>query len=368
MKIAVSADWHIDNMKRTYLLNGLPNREIDIDKQITTMLEESVKKEVDWFVIAGDLFDKHIMSAYYFNKVVDSLRMFQVSGIKIVVIQGNHEAKEAEVPLTNAIGKLKDKLIYVYDKISLIQDAGIILIPHIRKDEYKRYKNYTEYVKEQVDQFEISKPIVIGHFQPTNSRPGSEQEMFSGSTRFIDCSIFKNALVICGHVHKPQEIGRVIIPGSPVRFSLAERQEVKRFVVYDTETQNLESIPLHCQKMALIKIDLFSKNTFSIPYEQLRKYRNALVFIKITASKKNRYKIGARDIISKFEEAGAKVMSYEVHTLKEKENKLKNSDTKNTLMTPNNIFARNVNKAVKKVEDRKRILSLGKKVLGEVND
>ena len=368
MKIAVSADWHLDYMNKTYLIDGIPNRELDLDKQITTMLDECCKRKVEWFVVAGDLFDKSVVSAYYFIKVVNAFRRFHLKNIKVAVISGNHETKESGTALTNILGKLHDKSIYVTDRIQLFEKAGIIFIPHIKKEIYKDFENYTDYVKHEISKYKISKPIIIGHFQPTTSVPGAEQEMFAGSTRYVDCSIFKNSLVICGHVHKPQDIGRVIIPGSPVRHSLAERKEIKRFVIYDTETQNLESIPLHCQQMALINIDLYSKNTFSLPVEKLKKYKDQLVYIRITTSKKNRYKISARDVMSKFEQVNAKVMDYEVRTMKENTEELEKSDGKTLSMMPNKIFIRNTNKMVENVESRKRIISLGKTILEVIND
>ena len=368
MKEAFTGDWHIDNIRKTYLVDGTPNREIDLDEQVNTMLKECIEREVEWFVILGDLYDKHVITAYYFNKVVDILRMFTHNKIRVVVIPGNHELKESGLPITSALSKLKDEYIYVYDRISLVSQAGIILIPHVRRNEYKNYGNYTEYVKKEISRFKISKPIVAGHFQPTSATPGSEQEMFAGSTRFVDCSIFKNALVICSHVHKPQEIGRIVIPGSPIRFILSERDEAKRFIVYDTENQELESIGLNCQKMALVKIDLFSKNTLSLPDDKIRKYKNMLVYIKVTTSRKNRYRISAKDVTSKFEKMGAYVMSYEVHTIKDDKKEQEESDIKNVSMTPISIFSRITNKVVKKVDERKRILSKGKKALGEVND
>ena len=47
MKIAVSADWHADYMSKTYLIDGIPNREIDLDKQIKIMVKECVKRKLN---------------------------------------------------------------------------------------------------------------------------------------------------------------------------------------------------------------------------------------------------------------------------------------------------------------------------------
>jgi len=369
VKIAASADWHVDNLGKTYLIDGVSNREIDLGKQINEMVYVCKQKNVKIFFIAGDLFDKNLVTGYYFDKVVDYLEMFTDNDIEIVVIQGNHETKESGIPLTNTLKRLRNKNIWVFDSISMlpIGNATIFLIPHIRRDLFKQYENYTEYVKDVISKYKkISKPIIVGHFQPINSVPGSEQEMFAGSTRYIDCSIFKNALVICGHVHKPQEIGRVIIPGSPVRFTKSERNEIKRFVIYDTVTNKLESVELNCQKMSLIKVDFLNKNVVNFPREKISKYKDTLLYIDVVSSKKNRYRVNSREIISVFEDIGAKVVSFKVSTISE-ESRLKKSIRRKS-MAPNNVFDRILAQVVKKEEERKRIGNIGKKIMGEVND
>jgi len=369
VKIGVSADWHVDNISKTYLIDGIPNREIDLGKQVNEMVRVCKQKNVKTFTIAGDLFDKNAVTGYYFNKVVDYLEMFTDNDIEVVIIQGNHETKESGIPLTNTLGRLRNKNIWVFDSITKFpaKDATIYLVPHIRRELFKQYKNYTEYVKDTIFKYkEKGKSIIIGHFQPTLAVPGSEQEMFAGSTRFVDCSIFKNALVVCGHVHKPQEMGRVIIPGSPVRFNKSERSEIKRFVIYDTVTNKLESAELNCQKMSLIKVDLFNKSVINFPKERIMKYKDALLYIDVISSKKNRYKVNSREIVSVFEDIGAKVVSFKVDLVGES-GKLEKSVGRKS-MTPNSVFNRMLTQIVKKEEEKKRIGNMGRKVMEEVSD
>ncbi|KKM21779.1 hypothetical protein LCGC14_1632030, partial [marine sediment metagenome] len=58
--------------------------------------------------------------------------------------------------------------------------------------------------------------------------------MFSGSTRFVDTSVFGGVPIFCAHVHKGQELPHyTYIPGSIVRFNFGERKEKKRFLIYD---------------------------------------------------------------------------------------------------------------------------------------
>jgi len=378
MKIAISADWHLDNMKRTYLIDGKPNREIDLDRQVDYMVKECVKREVQIFFIAGDLFNKNYVVGYYFDKAMNYLREFTARGIKVIVIPGNHELKEVGVPITNTIFQLRDKLIETWYDITLLEkhvtgcNADILLIPHVRYGMFEEFESFTEYIKEG-DFLELGKgkKIIIGHFQPEGAIPGSEEEMFSGSTRIINPHIFKNNLVFCGHIHKPQDKKNIYIVGSPVRFNLAERKEEKRFIVYDTKANKVESVGLKCQKIVLIKVDLYNKNTFDLSDKdmgKLKKFKDSMIYIRVEAAKKNSHLINIELIKGIFEKINAKVFSYKMEIIKgQKIDKDKKSGRKLSML-PDRIFLRVLRKRIKDSHDKARIEKMGIKLLGEVSD
>jgi len=377
MKIAISADWHLDNMRKTYLINGRPNREIDLDRQVEYMADKCVEKEVKLFFIAGDLFNKNYISGYFFNKAIDYLREFTARGIKVIVIPGNHELKEVGVPITNTIYQLRDKLIETWGDITLLEkhvtgcEVDILLIPHIRYGFIEKFESFTEYVTDVLRKWKKGKKIIIGHFQPEGTIPGSEQEMFSGSTRIINPYIFGNHLVFCGHIHKPQNKKNLYIVGSPVRFNLAERKEDKRFIIYDTKADKVESIKLNCQKIILVKVDLYNKNTLNLSDKdmgKLKRFKNSIIYIRVEASKKNSHLINIGLIRELFEKINAKIVSYKMEIIKEqKEDKDKKSGRKLSML-PDKIFLRILNKKVKDSHDKSRLQKVGIKLLGEVSD
>jgi len=377
MKIAISADWHLDNMRKTYLINGRPNREIDLDRQVEYMADKCVEKEVKLFFIAGDLFNKNYISGYFFNKAIDYLREFTARGIKVIVIPGNHELKEVGVPITNTIYQLRDKLIETWGDITLLEkhvtgcEVDILLIPHIRYGFIEKVESFTEYVTDVLRKWKKGKKIIIGHFQPEGTIPGSEQEMFSGSTRIINPYIFGNHLVFCGHIHKPQNKKNLYIVGSPVRFNLAERKEDKRFIIYDTKADKVESIKLNCQKIILVKVDLYNKNTLNLSDKdmgKLKRFKNSIIYIRVEASKKNSHLINIGLIRELFEKINAKIVSYKMEIIKEqKEDKDKKSGRKLSML-PDKIFLRILNKKVKDSHDKSRLQKVGIKLLGEVSD
>ena len=368
MKIGLSADWHIDNMSRTYLVKNVSNRELDMDKQVWFMLKECIKRQVKYFIIAGDLFNKTTVNGYWFNRAIKYLRSFTDAGIHVVVIPGNHEVSESGVPLTNTLRELRNDMISVYNEVGSMFSSGasFFLIPHIRREAFKDYKSFTEFVKEKWLARVRSKhgTVVIGHFEPKGSLPGAEREMFAGTSRILDTMMFRNSVVFSGHIHTPQKVGNMFIVGSPIRFSLGECKETKRFIIYDTEKKKGETIDLDCQRMYKIHIDFVTKDKVEFSKEKMKKYRDVIVGISVESSKENRMKIVSRDIISAFEEAGAQVISYEVKTQKEDTSKTKKGDKLS--MTPVSLFVRTTKKIVKSDDRVPGILKMGKVILEDL--
>jgi len=367
MKIGMTADLHIDNISRTYLINGVSNRELDLDKQVNFMLETCIEKNVSYFVIAGDLFNKTSVNDYYFSRAAGYLKKFARNGIKVIVIPGNHEMNEEGLTLTNVLTELENKKIAICNKIGLFHLSGgcdLFLIPHVRRNEFKEYNLFTDFVKSKWKELlERKYLIVIGHFEPKGAVPGSEREMFAGSSRTIDTRIFNSSKVFCGHIHAPSMVtDNVCIIGSPVRFSLNECKETKRFVIYDTEKGVVESIALNCQKMRKVSIDFVTKDNVKFEEERLKQFKDVMVGISVKTSKANRARIISRDIISAFENVGAKILSYEVKTVKQEIEK----DTKKyTTMTPVELFKRIAKKIAKKGR-MEVVLRAGKDILEDL--
>lgn len=366
MKIAISADWHVGYMKGTYLIKGKPNRELDMDRQIKFMALKCQEEQVDKFIIAGDLFHKNVVSGYYFCKVIDYIRTFSDKDIDVVLLIGNHEMNEQGDSVIFPIGKLREEGISVIDtvKMVLLDASGmkILYIPHIRKDVFKEYKNFTSYVKNEISNMKFSpNTIIVGHFQPKGFDHGSEESMFAGSTRFLDTKIFPDDVkIFAGHVHKPQENGNVYTPGDIVRYRIDEAKDVKSFLIYDFN--KVERMPLNCQKMSVVKIDLLNKNSYSLPRDKIIKHKGRMVAVRITTSKQNRMKISQKEIFKIFERIGARIVSFKIDVHK---SEVLLTKSKNAVL-PKIILKRVVNNMIKGEENKKRIYNLGVDIYDKV--
>ena len=372
MKVGITGDLHIDNMRGTYLtdhyVGGKPNRELDMDKQMNTMNRVCLEKKVDVFMILGDLFDRSLVSGYYYKKMLDYLWMFADSGMKIIVMDGNHDTSESGSSIVSPISRFRNENIFVIEKagfFSKIKGLSLFLAPHEKKENFKDHKNYTSYL---LSYFKPMRKIdfIIGHFQPVGAVPGSEENMFSGSTRFVDTSVFGGVPIFCAHVHKGQELPHyTYIPGSVVRFNFGERKEKKRFLIYDVGNK-VESIELDCQKMFSVNIDLVNKSDYSLDKNKLEKYKDCLIGVKIKTTKQNRPKISRRNIEETFDSVGAHIIQIKIKT-EDKDKKSTKEDSKKK-MSIERVFSRILNKVVSSKEDIIRIKKLGMDVLKEVEN
>ena len=140
---------------------------------------------------------------------------------------------------------------WVTSSPSLIGDNTFI--PHLASDVM-----FIPYSYDMVDTVKNnSARILISHFGL------NEGILNSGISIVADISLAdlvgKYDLVILGHYHKPQEIIRDDIKlyyvGSPIQLDWGEKGDEKRFLVVDTDTLDVKSIPTTAYRK-YIEIDL----------------------------------------------------------------------------------------------------------------
>jgi exonuclease SbcD len=361
MKIAITADWHVGSSRGTYPVGSKNNRELDMEKQIKIMLKYCIDEAIQTLVIAGDLFDRSMVDGYWFSRVLAYIRKFTNEGIDIIIIPGNHDVTGALKSITHPLSKMKESGVEVIEELitKKIGNMNFALIPHIKKNLFQN-STFSEYIESFFK--DIKYDAVIGHFQPIGAVPGSEQEMFAGSSRIVDTRIFGKKTIIAGHVHKPQDKDNIHIIGSPVRFDMGERMEEKRFLTLDTYSGKIESINLKCQKMYKVKIDLINKKEFKIAPDKLNKYKDSLVGIEVSSSKENRARFTWGLIINKFDEVNAHIVSRKINI--EKNQVLKKSrDDNREGYNFNKIFSKVLKDVIKSEEKKKRIEKLGINIL-----
>lgn len=254
MKFAFTADIHFSKYGQDKLEDetNLPERLHSLKTVLDNMAKYCVQNNIRVAVIGGDiLHGKSIIHAIAQDIMLDYFSHWK-DLIKFYVIDGNHDLSGKGHNVVSALKPLRymDGLTWVpFDEVLRIGD--IIFVP---------------YGPDMVDVIKnASAKTLISHFGL------SEGVLNSGISIISEISlkslIGKYELVLLGHYHKPQEIIRddirLYYVGSPIQLDWGEKNDEKRFLVVDTETLEVESIPTTGYKKH-IELDVTNSNKTEI--------------------------------------------------------------------------------------------------------
>lgn len=231
MRFAFIADLHLSGYTQDRIQNSLPERLDSIRNSMYHMANYCIQNEIDTIVIGGDsLHGKSIIYAIAQDVLVNFFSEF--ANLKFLVIDGNHDLSGKSQDAISALSSLKHiPNVTLVSKIP--QTFGdMICIP------------YSTNVVEQVKKHYSGK-ILVSHFGL------NEGVLNSGISVVADIKlkdlIGRYQLVLLGHYHKPQQIIQNDISlyyvGSPIQLDWGEKNEEKRFLVVDSDTLSVISIP-----------------------------------------------------------------------------------------------------------------------------
>lgn len=221
MKIAITADWHlgvrsIDKLEST-------------KRTIHNLINKCIDESIDYIVVAGDIYhNKSIIYTDIQSELLDIIRSYRT--IKFVIIDGNHDLSSRGVNSQSALKSLdfEPNVIRISEPLKI---GDFLFCPFSY--------NINEIIKSN------SSKYLISHFGL------NEATLSSGCSIKSDISLNdllgKYEVVICGHYHKPQEINKrditFIYTGSIIQLDLSERNEDKRFIIFDSATGKIDSYP-----------------------------------------------------------------------------------------------------------------------------
>jgi DNA repair exonuclease SbcCD nuclease subunit len=197
------------------------------------ILDDMVRKDIQILVIAGDLFHQSDHNYLDFDRICSS---GEYGGLRILVIPGNHDLhlKEKMITAGNVRVVAEPRIIQPSE-----ESPDWLFVPYIPD------KDMGSIIAEFSGKLQSENWIVAGHGdwipgQRTANpmEPGIYMPMTSR-----DVTRFQPLMVFLGHVHKSQDHGPVHIPGSPCPMDITETG-LRRFLVLDTVTRKVESVPL----------------------------------------------------------------------------------------------------------------------------
>ena len=269
MKFAFIADIHLsrygqDKREET---TGLPERLNSIKNALYEVGDYCYDHDIGKIIISGDLYhNKSIVYSIAQEIMIDFFEQYE--DLEFTIIDGNHDLSgkgQNVVSALRALSKCENVDWVTEEPMRFGND--LLCIP---------------YSHNVVNQVRLNKSkILISHFGL------SEGVLSSGMSIISDISardlIGKYELVLLGHYHKPQEIiqdnFKLYYVGSLIQLDWGEKNEDKRFLVVDTDTLDVDSIPIVSYKRH-IEIEIDSSNRAQA-LADVHKYRSDGQHVKV---------------------------------------------------------------------------------------
>lgn len=235
MKFAHVADIHFSSYGQDRLENetNLPERLHSIQRALYEVADHCVENGIKVMVLGGDvLHGKSIIHALAQELMLDFFEKYS-DLLKFYVIDGNHDLSGKGQNVVSALRPL-EKLWHVewvrFDTIKQVDD--ILFVPYSY--------NLPQVIKENKSK------VLVSHFGLSEGMLNSGMSIISEIS--LKDLIGRYELVLLGHYHKPQEIIRpnfqLYYVGSLIQLDWGEKNDEKRFLVVDTDTMDVQSIPI----------------------------------------------------------------------------------------------------------------------------
>jgi DNA repair exonuclease SbcCD nuclease subunit len=289
MKFAHLADVHIGSWRDPKL------KDLSTEAFIKAV-DMALERNVDFFLIAGDLFNTALPGIDNLKTVVKKLREIRKAGLRVYAIAGSHDfspsgktmldvLEEAGLLINVFKGNVKDDVLELYFTVDPKTNVKITGVPGFRgmldKKLYKKLK------KESLEK-EEGKKIFMFHTSIDELKPTEMAKMDSEPVNMMPKGFDYYA---GGHVHiikrfNSDDYKNVIYPGPvfPANFSEMEKLGRGSFYIYDNG--NLEQEVIQIKNIQSFKIDANDKTPEEVEEiinEQISKkeFVNTIVLLRI---------------------------------------------------------------------------------------
>ncbi len=282
MKAVISADLHLSAYGSDDIVSetGLPIRLNSIMNVLEQMADYARKNDCN-IIFAGDVFhNKSIIHSIAQSLFLDYVR--KNSDIQFHIIDGNHDLSSKSGVGVSALKCVdNEKNVKTYHVGENVEN--IMFVPwNVNMMETIR-NNKADYL--------------IAHLGLNEGKLSSGISIVS-DIGLKDLKNYKH--VILGHYHLPQHIENstteVIYVGSPIQLDRGERNEEKRFLVVDTEKDEITSIPTEGYQKYYV-FEITSKNKTEV-LKEAKKLQNAGHIIQL---RKTDSSLQDKDIGDKFD-------------------------------------------------------------------
>lgn len=287
MKFIHTADWHIGRkLQGVDLLS-------DQEYVLENLIEDINKSDLDFIIIAGDLYDRSVPSRESTMLLQKLLVEININNkLPIFAISGNHDSRErlavGEAWFSKHDFYLHTELKQAFNKIEY-KDADIYLLPYFEPYEARQYfdddsltthnsatKRVIDEIYKNIDETRVN--ILVAHtFVAGGLETDSEREISVGTVENVAVEIFeKFDYVALGHLHNPNALGneKIKYSGSPLAYSFSEAKNTKGYRLVDISKNNLkeEFIELQ-QKRKMHNVVADYSEIFSKKFQEKYNYK-----------------------------------------------------------------------------------------------
>ena len=230
MKFILTADLHLSSYGGDEINkeSNLPERLHFIIISLENMIEYAIDNKISNLIVAGDIFhNKSIIYSIAQSNLLDLVRKYK--SINFILLDGNHDMSSKS---TNSISSLKsldsEENVHTIHEIEQIENVLFVPWKYVSRELFST--NSTDYL--------------ISHFGV------NEGKLSSGVSLVSDISskdLINFKYVLLGHYHKNQNFifkeTEIYYVGSPIQLDWGEKSEEKRFLVVDTNKNEIKSIP-----------------------------------------------------------------------------------------------------------------------------
>ena len=238
LKLIISSDWHLDASTA-----GMPRFD-DVKKAVESIVWAARTAKADMFLFLGDLTDPDSVRSH--RSVADAVNValgLARLGIPSRWLVGNHDVIEdgSGDHTLMSIGELHRHddvlgLIRVFDRPSVEDIEGGVMLVALPFTPRSHPYDPATYVSTLDAASPCGRVVVMGHLNIEGIGPGSETtDMPRGRDVFFPVDAVQKrwpgALMLNGHIHKPQRFNNIYIPGSPCRFTFGEEHNSPGYLV-----------------------------------------------------------------------------------------------------------------------------------------
>ena len=277
MKFAHLADCHLGGWREPRLRDANA-------KAFTKAIDYCIGENVDFVLVAGDLFNSAVPSIESLQHAVHELMRLKKANIPVYAIAGSHDFSpsgktmldvlESAHLLDNVVkGQVIDDRLHL--KFTKDSKTGVLITGMLGKKGGLEKFYYADLHRESLEQ-EIGYKIFMFHSAIEELKPKGMEQMEGMAGSFLPKGFDYYA---GGHVHvtdhaELEDRHNIVYPGPTFPNNFAELEKLKSGTFCIVENQNVRHIPLEVYPVSVIAVDAQNKAPLQVEEEALKLVKN----------------------------------------------------------------------------------------------